>query len=407
MVLAPFQSFEDYLEENPPEDHSSRIYVPSPPVIGPQGPAGPPGPTGAPGAKNVKAFGALGNGLADDTAAINAAIEAARVSNTAREVFFPPGSYKIISPGLQMAPGVRLRGLGKLASMLIAGIDDTVLVSYEASALANGFEIQDLGFLSGGFTNVTGIKLDGVANNKRLSLVSLKDLYLNCNLGIYLRFCANVSVQDCFANACHDGFHLNNVADATLSNNQAQNGSGYGFLIEGGPGAFDEGIRLDNCSTNGQAEGLTIIGQDWAQISECSFTTCTGTPIALAGSSNIRISGTDIAAANETSSGLVIDANCSNIQISECLVALNSFGIVLAGSKIGVRGCHFEANQNVDIYITSSRSAVMGNICSSAELPVSILEYGTADSNAITGNVTVGTIETIGANSVSSGNVTA
>jgi hypothetical protein len=47
--------------------------------------------------KNVRDFGALGNAVTDDTAAIQAAINASG-SGRKGTIFFPPGSYKITSP---------------------------------------------------------------------------------------------------------------------------------------------------------------------------------------------------------------------------------------------------------------------------------------------------------------------
>ena len=49
--------------------------------------------TGAP--LNVKDFGAVGDGVADDTVAINAAMTAAGVGLDTRSVFFPSGQYKV------------------------------------------------------------------------------------------------------------------------------------------------------------------------------------------------------------------------------------------------------------------------------------------------------------------------
>lgn len=60
-------------------------------------------------------FGAVGDGVADDTAAIAAAIEAARTeahgNALGAEVFFPPGEYKITSQ-ITVPYNVRLRGAG-------------------------------------------------------------------------------------------------------------------------------------------------------------------------------------------------------------------------------------------------------------------------------------------------------
>jgi hypothetical protein len=61
------------------------------------------------GSVNVRSHGALGNGVADDTAAVNAAIAA--VAGTGGEVFFPPGAY-LVSSEIVVPGGVLLRGTG-------------------------------------------------------------------------------------------------------------------------------------------------------------------------------------------------------------------------------------------------------------------------------------------------------
>ncbi len=60
---------------------------------------------------NVKDFGAIGNGVADDTAALQATLDAANAapSNGSREVYMPPGVY-LISSTLLIDSGVSLRG---------------------------------------------------------------------------------------------------------------------------------------------------------------------------------------------------------------------------------------------------------------------------------------------------------
>jgi polygalacturonase len=59
---------------------------------------------------NVKDFGAAGNGVWDDTAAINAAISVA-ASQNGGVVFFPAGTY-ITSSTINLPAGVWLRGTG-------------------------------------------------------------------------------------------------------------------------------------------------------------------------------------------------------------------------------------------------------------------------------------------------------
>ena len=89
-------------------------------ATGPMGPMGPPGPAGAGGSAsgsdvfNVKTFGAIGDGTADDTTAIQNAINAAAVSSATYVpgtiVYFPPGSYLVSSDLFAPAGNVSLFG---------------------------------------------------------------------------------------------------------------------------------------------------------------------------------------------------------------------------------------------------------------------------------------------------------
>jgi len=116
---------------------------------------------------NVMAHGAVGDGVTDDTAAIQAAInEASTTSGT--EVFLPAGSYKITS-SLSLRPNVILRGAGprlqhattsKAATVLIRGSNDTMLLATGTTAARHyGASLRDLtadGITSG----FTGTVLD-------------------------------------------------------------------------------------------------------------------------------------------------------------------------------------------------------------------------------------------------------
>lgn len=67
---------------------------------------------------NVRTFGAVGNGLADDTAAFQAAIDAAATTRR-RKVIVPAGQYRI-ADGIVLKQSVALVGAGKNISMLQA-----------------------------------------------------------------------------------------------------------------------------------------------------------------------------------------------------------------------------------------------------------------------------------------------
>ena len=68
---------------------------------------------------NVKSYGAIGNGSANDTAAITAAIAAA--TTLGGIVFFPPGTYRVVSQ-ITVPAGVSILGCGGTSSHLVADV---------------------------------------------------------------------------------------------------------------------------------------------------------------------------------------------------------------------------------------------------------------------------------------------
>ncbi|WP_432835556.1 glycoside hydrolase family 55 protein [Dactylosporangium sp. CA-092794] len=104
---------------------------------------------------NVRDFGAVGDGDADDTAKIQAAIDAAR--ETGGIVFLPPGTY--LTRRLTLYSRIHLRG---------AGGDATVLKLFPG---ANSAIIE-----SDGFSKLTGTASDGGT-----TMFSIRDLTLDGN----------------------------------------------------------------------------------------------------------------------------------------------------------------------------------------------------------------------------------
>lgn len=66
---------------------------------------------------SVKRYGAKGDGTTDDTTSIQAAITAA-IANGYGEVWFPEGTYKIITTLTVSGPGIVFRGRGKKVSVI-------------------------------------------------------------------------------------------------------------------------------------------------------------------------------------------------------------------------------------------------------------------------------------------------
>lgn len=111
---------------------------------------------------SVKDFGAVGDGVANDTAAIQAAIDASA------NVYFPSGTYLITSQ-IDVSAGKTLRGYGATLKpgtngMTMMGNNGTFL----SSLVLEGFEFSDYG---GTTTNVSGLTL----SNTHIGIV-LRDL---------------------------------------------------------------------------------------------------------------------------------------------------------------------------------------------------------------------------------------
>jgi Pectate lyase superfamily protein len=96
-------------------------------IPGPPGPIGPPGNSGAiVDWVSVRDHGAVGNGVADDTAAIQAAIDAAVAGGGISTIYMPKGTYKI-STSLYLDPPSNMRanaGVGVFGAFSLALLGD-------------------------------------------------------------------------------------------------------------------------------------------------------------------------------------------------------------------------------------------------------------------------------------------
>jgi len=122
---------------------------------------------------NVKAaaYGAVGDGVADDTAAINAALAAAGSGGV---VFFPHGSY-LVSAGITMTTGANIMGTGMWSSIIVFSHATANCLTYGAdlAAIGNLF-IRDMAIItqttgSGNLIHVSGAGRKVLVDNCRLA----------------------------------------------------------------------------------------------------------------------------------------------------------------------------------------------------------------------------------------------
>lgn len=353
----------------------------------------------------VTEAGATGDGSTLETATIQAVID----SMSKGTVFLPPGSYLVDS--LVLKEGVALRGAPGGSSILKANSNAINLLTMSASSGTKAHvDIADLKFNGNGKTNVTAVYLDGASSGNRISYVKLAKLHvIDCNEGLHLFYCANNTIDDCFVTGTAFGVHLHMCADTDVFGTKVQNGSNAGFYIAGGAGAYDEGVRLIGCSTNGQQIGLWVNGQDWGIANGCSFTTSAGGSGIFQSATNWSITGSEFAVAGGTpaAAGINIDSSCSDFTVTGNKIQLCTYGIFSAGARINVIGNALKANSNVDIYLNATtKSVINNNICDSTGVAWSILEAGAADYNNAQGNTGNGLFTKVGTNSQFANNLT-
>ncbi|PHP66563.1 hypothetical protein CSC94_12805 [Zhengella mangrovi] len=311
---------------------------------------------------------------------------------------------------VNMKPGVHLEGAGEYQTILRPVANNDKVLQYTAGATVNDIGLRKLGFDVNGKTNVTAIHLDGTDNAKRISGLNLKDLRISGAFvrGVYMRYCVNSGLQNIYQILVHDAFQLVESADSNLDDCEAQLGDGYGFLIQGGAGAFDEGVRMTKCITNGQAYGLSVSGQGWGNAAACSFTTAANGPLVLAGAENWDFSACEFSTAGGTPAAPAaqMDSACLDIGFASCKFILSTFGLILGGYRHNVVGCRFKANSNVDLQLTNaSLCTAHANTMDSEGSTYSISESGSSDANSFVGNVENGLENIIGANSNSQGRI--
>jgi len=189
---------------------------------------------------SVKDFGAVGDGVTDDTAAIQAALDYAyqNISSDTYNpgsgptrsvgqlpVYIPAGSYLISSP-LSVYGGTQLIGAGMSATVIkstttMAALISLVGVAFASSTDVQQTEIRDLS-LNGGYTVDFG--LTNAITENYIALSSFKNLaiYRTKEVGLFITGCAssffeniqvlNSNIGIIFGrNSSGNGFNLNTV----------------------------------------------------------------------------------------------------------------------------------------------------------------------------------------------------
>lgn len=257
---------------------------------------------------NVKSasFGAVGDGIADDTAAILAAVEAAGYGDT---VYCPPGVYKISQP-IDLPRGVNLLGShsnlmvgpGMVASewacylqaseTFTAGAMITIIGQADGDHPAINGEQRISNLMLDG-SKVPGWGLDGIYARGNVQNVVLRDVCIrqmpnngivtasnpggewpyswrlhsvmvdNCHTnGIVFERNTDLTLEDVQVIGCWaTGIKLTNCANTIATHSRAEWNGSYGFYLTGGWGDWSGSgsMTMTGCSTDRNGwDGLRI-----------------------------------------------------------------------------------------------------------------------------------------------------
>lgn len=183
---------------------------------------------------NVLDYGAVGDGVADDTAAIVAAVT--YVKTNGGVLYFPPGIY--------LTEAIQTGGGTKPWAMVGAGKDLTIIKAKTGA-----------GSLINGSASSVGYTIKGFTVNNQFSVYA----DVNARQGIAILNTSNVTVEDVF------------VTDYKLS----------AILIYGDtPNVYSNG-RMINCSCDGL--GVAINGFLFVDMDDCHYIECVAKNVVFAG----------------------------------------------------------------------------------------------------------------------------
>jgi hypothetical protein len=292
------------------------------------GPAGP--------AVDVRAFGAMGDGLADDTRALQAAIDSLATVAAQNEagggtVSVPPGTYRLTRT-LTLNHGVTLRGAGHKATVLAA---DPNLVA-----------------------PIVAFDREGVPPSA--DRVAVRDLLIRGSgapgqVGIFLRNVHSWSISDCWVGWCDTGIHLVATWVGEVRNARATRNRTIGLLTKQSPDGGPHQIAFTASLFDHNDVGMMLDGSQYCWLFGCTLESNRVGGLLLSGVRNITVM------AHFEANGVYNVAvspdperhrASRNVTISGCALSVSSKDRRVTGAVLGdvseadVRNCWFLKREN-------------------------------------------------------------
>ena len=292
---------------------------------------------------SVKDFGAVGDGVTDDTAAIQAAIDACEVLK--KPIFFPVGTY-IITSGLTVQQ--------KEVHIIGEGSESTILDFNVSSGVA-----LDCGYSGGGTFwgwTIRDIQLKGNASGAETNLLKV-NYPLNGKMErVKVDFANNVGVR------------LGRPQNFVIHASEIRNSDARGLIVENdfisgqGPQMFvlDNSTIKDNGTTDSAYQIAFLNGAEHV-ISNCIIEGSTSVANVYLGTDLCKITNCSFEGGTGLGSHIQIGSTTGPITSSNCFIGHNNFNASDAGTQ------SIDAQSYVGIVISNNQFQSGGRITLGAD----------------------------------------
>lgn len=314
--------------------------------------------------RNVKDYGAKGDNATDDTAAIQAAIDA--LGSQGGVVFLPPGNYLLNGANpLNLNEPITLMGAGHGATTIRIGAAFT-----GSSAITIGSDdcmIQGLQLRGASSTTTSNPACHGVtvtgAQETRIFDTTLQ--YIN-GYAVRLFGTAATTLHGTQLNmvkiqSCAGGIHIKSDSTATAANVQLSNVFTRFLGVNSGANANLDGIRIE--------DSWDILAQNvmpWMQATQGG----TGAALRVVGDcAAIFVQNLDALGPQTGAANVVIESNANgspqNVQIAGGVIQQGIIGLLISGAsnQVRVRNMRVLNNQTHNISVTSTGFGIYLDEC--------------------------------------------
>lgn len=332
---------------------------------------------------SVKDFGAIGDGTADDTVAIQNAVNSivgtggvAGVSGSGT-IYFPQGTYKITDTiTLPQNVFLTVEGAGQRNTLIISFAGGKPIFKYARTSATPGaiFVFRRLIFKLNGNAKTSGssaIESFGFADGQDDNYLRVYECWFyGFQRAIYAKWTGQARVSDCFFQSNTASIVLLRGASFWYLFQCMSFDDTFLFATDPIADAYSNGLTIDSCA-NVTAASTNVYIEGWQAVYmwSCGLDLGTGGTAAiwLRSTYDVTIRDTYISSDPTAARNGVFMDNAHSVVIAACQVVNNVVGINVLGAattatKLVVDSCKFDGQDNNDIlFITDVTSSKVTN----------------------------------------------